>query len=84
MNTDGTLNNALTKWGHSDKNFYTNLTISENGSETDDFLGAVKQDEIAAQLLAHPDIEVVHLSIGGNDVLGDWNINFTQEQNGFS
>jgi hypothetical protein len=80
MNTDGTLNNALTKWGHSDKNFYTNLTISENGSETVDFLGAVKQDEIAAQLLAHPDIEVVHLSIGGNDVLGDWNINFTQEQ----
>jgi len=80
MNADGTFNNALTKWGHSDKSYYTNLTISENGSETDDFQGSVKQDEIAAQLLANPDIEVVHLSIGGNDVLGDWNINFTQAQ----
>lgn len=80
MNADGTFNNALTKWGHSDKSYYTNLTISENGSQTDDFQGSVKQDEIAAQLLANPDIEVVHLSIGGNDVLGDWNINFTQAQ----
>lgn len=80
MNADGTLTNALRRWGHSDKRYYTNLTISENGSETDDFLQPVKQDEIEAQLLANPSIEVVHLSIGGNDVLGDWNVTFTEEQ----
>jgi hypothetical protein len=80
MNADGTFNNTLRKWGHSDKTCYSNLIISENGSETNDFIGGVKQDEIAAQLLANPSIEVVHLSIGGNDVLGDWDVTFTQEQ----
>lgn len=80
MNADGTFNNTLRKWGHSDKTCYSNLIISENGSETNDFMGGAKQEEIAAQLLANPSIEVVHLSIGGNDVLGDWDVTFTQAQ----
>ncbi|MCF8258826.1 MAG: T9SS type A sorting domain-containing protein [Flavobacteriales bacterium] len=80
MNANSTFNNSLRKWGHSDKRYFTNLIISENGSETDDFLQSVKQDEIAAQLAANPSIDVVHLSIGGNDVLGDWNVNWTQDQ----
>lgn len=80
MGVDGTINNVFDQWGHSDIEFYTNLILAENGAETVDFLQADKQNEIESQLLSRPEIEVVHLSIGGNDVLGSWNINFTQAQ----
>jgi len=80
MGVDQTINTVLNQWGHSNYTYFTNLTLAENGAETDDFQGASKQAEIAAQLAANPSIEVVHLSIGGNDVLGEWNINFTQAQ----
>lgn len=80
MGVDQTIDNALQRWGHSHYKFFTNATIAENGAETDDFLKPDKQAEIIAQLDAHPEIEVVHLSIGGNDFLGDWNVNFTQAQ----
>lgn len=80
MNANSTFNNVFRKWGHSDKRYFTNLIISENGSETDDFLGETKQNEIAAQLAANPSIDVVHLSIGGNDVLGDWHVSWDQDQ----
>lgn len=80
MTVDQTFNHVLKKWGHSDCEFYSNITLAENGAETDDFLTQQKQDEIALQLNSKPSIEVVHLSIGGNDVLGDWNVNFTQQQ----
>lgn len=80
MNADGTINNVFDQWGHSDIEYFTNLTLSENGAETTDFLQANKQDEIENQLLSRPEIEVVHVSLGGNDVLGSWNISFTQSQ----
>lgn len=79
MGVDGTINNALNKWGHSDKEFITNLVVAENGAETDDFLTAEKQNEIQALIDDNPTIDIVHLSIGGNDVLGDWHIDFTQQ-----
>lgn len=80
MSVDQTINDVLFDWGHTGYTYYTNLTLAENGAETDDFLLPAKQQEIQAKLNEFPSIEVVHLSIGGNDVLGDWNINFTQQQ----
>lgn len=80
MGVDQTINEVLAKWGHSGHRYYTNLTLAENGAETDDFLGMDKQAEIADRLLNDPVIKVVHLSIGGNDVLGDWHVSFTPEQ----
>lgn len=80
MGADQTLNDVFAQWGHSDKKFYTNLTLAENGAETVDFLQQNKQDEIETQLLNKPSIDIVHLSIGGNDVLGSWNTNMTQAQ----
>lgn len=77
MGADQTINEQLAKWGHSGYRYYTNLVLAENGAETDDFLGLDKQAEIAERLLEDPDIAVVHLSLGGNDVLGDWNVDFT-------
>jgi len=81
MNVDGTINKVFSDWGHSGHKYFTNLTLSENGAETVDFLKPSKQGEIANQLISKPSIEYVHLSIGGNDVLGSWKSqSFTQEQ----
>lgn len=80
MDADGTFNTIFDRWGHTNYEYYTNGILSENGAETDDFMQADKQDEIQAQLDAQPDIEIVHLSLGGNDVLGDWNVDYTPYQ----
>lgn len=80
MGVDGTFNNVFDDWGHTDKRFYTNTILAENGATADDFLSANKQSEIAAQLLSRPSIDFVHLSLGGNDVLGNWKVSFTQQQ----
>lgn len=77
---DGTVPEVLRKWGHTDADYYTNAVLSENGAETPDFLLPAKLNEIQARLDANPGIDVVHLSIGGNDVLGDWHVDFTPQQ----
>lgn len=80
MSVDQTINTVFKQWGHSDATFYTNIDLAVNGAETGDFLDQAKLDEIAARLNEYPSIEFIHLSIGGNDALGDWNVNFTPEQ----
>lgn len=78
MNTDNTINSVFQKWGHSNYKFYTNAVLAENGTKTTDFLQQNRLDEIETQLLAHPDIDFVHLSIGGNDVLNQWHKTWSQ------
>jgi hypothetical protein len=80
MNTGGTINAVFDTWGYSNYTFVSNSVISENGAQTDDFMKADKQAEILDQLTINPSIEVVHLSIGGNDFLGDWHVSFSQAQ----
>lgn len=80
MNADQTIKKVMKDWGHSNYTYYTDLVLSENGAETDDFLLPVKKQKIQDKLNEFPSIDVVHLSIGGNDVLGSWNVNFTQQQ----
>jgi len=80
MNVDGTINNAMRKWGHSGYKYITNSTIAFNGAETKDLLQPNRLAEIATQLTNNPSVEYVHLSIGGNDVMGDWKVSFTEEQ----
>jgi lysophospholipase L1-like esterase len=77
MSVDNTINNAFRKWGHSNYKFVSNNIVAENGAKTDDFLISTKQDEIRKLLNQYPSIEVVHISIGGNDVLGEWKVSFT-------
>jgi lysophospholipase L1-like esterase len=72
MFADQTFNNVFAKWGFSNYKYVSNGTIAENGAQTDDFLKPEKLAEIKLQLNQNPTIEVVHFSIGGNDVLGEW------------
>lgn len=80
IGTDNVINTTFEKWGHSNYKFYTNAVLAENGTQTTDFLDTARLNEIAARLAQFPDIDLVHLSLGGNDVLSSWNINFTQAQ----
>lgn len=80
QNVDGTIRTIAKDWGHSDVDYYTNLTLSENGAKTKDFLKPDKISELATQLQSKPEIKVIHLSIAGNDFLGDWKRTFTQAQ----
>ncbi|MFN5324926.1 MAG: T9SS type A sorting domain-containing protein [Bacteroidota bacterium] len=78
MGTDNSINTAFSTWGHTNYKFYTNAILSENGTETVDFIQQSRLDEIQTQLLARPTIDFVHMSLGGNDVLGQWNKNWSQ------
>ncbi len=80
MGVDGTLNEVFERWGHSNVKFYTNVEVAVNGARTTDFLEPNMQTEIRNIINNTPDIDVVHLSIAGNDVLGQWDVNFTQAE----
>jgi hypothetical protein len=75
---DNAIKNAFERFGHSNYTFYTNAVLAENGTKTTDFLQPNRLNEIQAQLLAHPDIDFVHLSLGGNDVLNSWHKSWSQ------
>jgi len=78
MNTDNTFNATFQTWGHSNFKFYTNAILAENGTQTTDFIQQNRLDEIQTQLLAKPSIDFVHISLGGNDVLGEWHKTWAQ------
>ncbi len=80
MNTESTIDYVLKQWGHSNYKFVSNTTVSQNGADTKDFIQPGKQNEIRNLLNQYPSIEVVHVSIGGNDFLGDWKVSNTQGQ----
>ena len=80
MYTESSLNFALTKWGHSNYTQVSNSTLAVNGAQTPDVMKATCEAEILHQLTINPTIDVVHLSIGGNDFLGNWNVSMTQGQ----
>ncbi|MBL7929840.1 MAG: T9SS type A sorting domain-containing protein [Bacteroidia bacterium] len=75
---DNAIKNAFERFGHSNYTFYTNAVLAENGTKTSDFLQPNRLNEIQTQLLAHPDIDFVHLSLGGNDVLNNWHKSWSQ------
>jgi len=80
MNFDATFDIILPKWGHTNKTYYTNSILAENGATLIDFLTPERLDEIEFQLQERPDIKIVHLSLGGNDFLQNWNINFSDAE----
>lgn len=80
MNADQTINHAFNMWGHSNYKFISSAVVAENGADTWDFLDQGKQDAIQNLIDQNPSIEMIHVSIGGNDVLGDWHVSWDAEQ----
>lgn len=80
MDADETFNHVMNHWGHTNQRFYSNITLAVNGATAEDFLEPARLNEIENQLTTKPNLKTVHLSIGGNDFLGEWNIEFTPEE----
>ncbi|MCH2234474.1 MAG: GDSL-type esterase/lipase family protein [Crocinitomicaceae bacterium] len=77
MNQDQTFNNVADQYGHSNRVYHTVEDLAVNGARTEDFLTPASKDLLEAELLANPTINVVHVSLGGNDFLGNWKVSFT-------
>ncbi len=75
-----TYKNSFDKFGYPDYIEEGTNTV-ENGAEAEDFMVNPKLNYIVNALNNNPDIEWVLISLGGNDILGDWHKNFTQQQN---
>lgn len=81
MNIDQTITDALRNSGHSDKKYTSSLAVAENGADTWDFVASGGKQQIIQDLIdANPEIDIVHLSIGGNDLLGEYHVSWDQEQ----
>ncbi|MDA7803481.1 T9SS type A sorting domain-containing protein [Crocinitomix sp.] len=77
MNADGTFDDVLEHWGHSNQSYFTNAALAVNGARTEDFLEEAKLNELENQLTSQPTLKAVHLSVSGNDFLGAWNVDDT-------
>ncbi len=70
------LQTVLTNHGHSE----TVVNAAVGGETAFNLSSASGLTHISNTLTANPDVELVHLSIGGNDFLGQWNNTFTPAQ----
>ncbi len=70
------LQTVLTNHGHSE----TVAGAAAGGETASNLSSATGLLHITNSLVANPDVELVHLSIGGNDFLGTWNSTFTPAQ----
>ncbi|MCI5058173.1 MAG: T9SS type A sorting domain-containing protein [Flavobacteriales bacterium] len=66
------LEENLNQFGYSNFKMYTNLDITEAGKTVREFKDSSKINAIHDALLNHPTIEIVNISLGGNDLLDDW------------
>lgn len=70
----GSFSNNLDRYGFTNVGMYSNTTdLSLNGAETKTFLTPAGKTALQNAITANPKIEVVNLSIGGNDILNTWN-----------
>lgn len=70
----GSFENNLDRHGFTNIGMFSNTSdLSINGAETHDFLTTTGITAIQNALNANPNIEIVNLSIGGNDILNTWN-----------
>lgn len=54
--------------------------LSQSGTEARNYLTQDKKDAIAIAFSQYPEIEFVHISLAGNDFLGDWDTTWTTSQ----
>jgi hypothetical protein len=69
---DSSIKHNMHKYGFTDANFYSNSTLSVNGKKTKYFLNQIILDSVEVALNRNPNIDIINLSIGGNDFLNNW------------
>jgi lysophospholipase L1-like esterase len=75
----GSLDRALDRAGHGDKIAVGDVTAL-GGTTAEQWVTPAYQALITSELAAYPTIDVIHLSLGGNDFLGAWNASMTSAQ----
>lgn len=70
----GSFPKNLDRFGYTNIGMFSNTTdLSINGAVTADFLSPAGKAAVQSAIISNPTIEVVNLSIGGNDMLDTWN-----------
>jgi hypothetical protein len=81
MHLNQSVQDALNNYGFSDLGQLSDNNLTFAGARTTDFLNdTTKLNDLRDEILANPTLEYVHLSIGGNDVIYTWDVNYTQQQ----
>lgn len=70
---NGSLNASFASFGHGDKRAI-GATTAVSGSTAAEWTTASYQQRIVTALSANPDVDVVHLTIGGNDFFAGWSV----------
>ena len=79
--TGNSYNENLDRFGFSDITCYSTVNLAVNGAEASDyFTDPSRVQELEDYILGNPDLEYVHMSLGGNDALGTWHKDFTNQQ----
>ena len=79
--TGNSYNENLDRFGFSDVSCYSTPGLAVNGAEASDyFTDAGRVQELENYILSNPELEYVHMSLGGNDALGTWHKNYTSQQ----
>jgi hypothetical protein len=69
----GSIPTNLDRFGFTNVGLYSNNNLSINGAVSNNFLTPVGKTAIQNGFSNNPEIEWVNLSIGGNDILNNWN-----------
>lgn len=79
--SNNSYNENFNRFGLSDKTAYSTATLSVNGTKASNFFTPARIQELTDALNDRPNIEYVHFSLGGNDILGTYHVNNTPAQN---
>ena len=81
MHLNQSVQDALNNYGFSDLGQLSDNNLTFAGARTTDFINdTAKLNDLRDEIVSNPTLEYVHLSIGGNDVIYTWDVNFTQQQ----
>jgi len=75
---DGIHNQVFADNGYSNFVVADSSTVAISGRTAADWAATDQLQVIADAISANPDVDIVQVSIGGNDFLNNWNINMTQ------
>jgi len=74
-------NENFDRFGLSDINCYSTSGLAVNGAEASDYFDdPARKQELIDYITTNPNLKIVHLSLGGNDAMGNWNKTMTSQQ----
>jgi len=79
--TGDSYNENFNRFGLSDINCHSTTGLAVNGAEANSYFSdAARKQELIDYVSTHPELEIIHLSLGGNDAMAAWNKNMTPQQ----